>query len=69
MFWKLAEGLLAKETIMIYPVDVRDSGLEGVLRGLDETRQGRVLGLCIRRWAGSLDQGSPVRVKGRGYKL
>jgi len=52
---------------MIYPVDVRDSGLEGVLRGLDETRQGRVLGLCIRRWAGSPDPG--VTCSGKRKRL
>jgi len=44
MFWKLAEGLLAKEKIKTHPVDARDGGLEGVLRGLDEMRQGKVRG-------------------------
>lgn len=44
MFWKLTEELLAKGKFKVHNLDVRTSGLEGVLEGLEELRQGKVSG-------------------------
>ncbi|KAF4535868.1 Zinc-binding oxidoreductase protein [Lasiodiplodia theobromae] len=44
MFWKLTEELLAKGQFKVHNPDVRTGGLEGVLEGLEELRQGKVSG-------------------------
>lgn len=43
-FWKLSEKLLAEGKFKVHRPDVRGGGLEGVLEGLDELRQGKVSG-------------------------
>lgn len=43
-FWKMAGELLAQGKLKVHPPDVRPGGLEGVLEGLDELRQGKVSG-------------------------
>ncbi|RHZ48127.1 zinc-binding alcohol dehydrogenase family protein [Aspergillus thermomutatus] len=44
MFFKLSERLLAEGKFKFHRVDVRNGGLEGVLEGLEELRQGKVSG-------------------------
>lgn len=43
-FWKLSEQLLAEGKFKVHRPDVRGGGLEGVLDGLNELRQGKVSG-------------------------
>jgi NADPH:quinone reductase-like Zn-dependent oxidoreductase len=43
-FWSLAQELLEQGKIKTHPVEVREGGLEGVLQGLDEMRQGKIKG-------------------------
>jgi len=43
-FWKLTEGLLAEGKFKVHQPDVRPGGLDGVMKGLDDLRQGRVSG-------------------------
>ncbi|KAG8157330.1 hypothetical protein KVR01_012714 [Diaporthe batatas] len=43
-FWKIAEGLLAEGKFKVHPRDVRGGGLEGVLKGLEELKVGKVSG-------------------------
>lgn len=43
-FASLTEELLAQGKIKPHPADVREGGLEGVLAGIDDLRQGRVSG-------------------------
>ncbi|KAI1808887.1 putative zinc-binding oxidoreductase ToxD [Daldinia bambusicola] len=46
-FWKLAEQLLAQGKVKPHPADVREGGLDRILEGLDDLRQGRVSGKKI----------------------
>ncbi|OTB10679.1 hypothetical protein K445DRAFT_322801 [Daldinia sp. EC12] len=46
-FWKLAEELLAQGKVKPHPADVREGGLDHILEGLDDLRQGRVSGKKI----------------------
>ncbi|KAF9630187.1 Alcohol dehydrogenase superfamily zinc-containing [Lasiodiplodia theobromae] len=43
-FWKLSEKLLEEGKLKVHPPDVRDGGLEGVLEGLRELKDGKVSG-------------------------
>ncbi len=43
-FAGVVEGLLEKEKIMMHPTDLREGGLEGILQGLEEMKEGRVRG-------------------------
>lgn len=44
MFWRLSEQLLAQGKFKVHTPDVRGGGLEGVLEGLEELKQGKVSG-------------------------
>lgn len=46
MFWELSRGLLAEGKVKVAKLEVNrgGSGLEGVLKGLDDLREGRVSG-------------------------
>ncbi|KAI0099387.1 putative zinc-binding oxidoreductase ToxD [Daldinia grandis] len=46
-FWKLAGELLAQGKVKPHPADVREGGLDRILEGLDDLRQGRVTGKKI----------------------
>ena len=43
-FWQLSAKLLADGKIKVHAVDLREGGLEGVLRGLDDLKNGKVSG-------------------------
>lgn len=43
-FWKIAEELLAERKFKVHPPDVRGGGIEGVLKGLEELKLGKVSG-------------------------
>lgn len=43
-FWSLAGELLEEGKIKTHPVEVKDGGLEGILNGLEDMRQGKVRG-------------------------
>lgn len=43
-FWKIAGELLAQGKIKPHPADVREGGLEGIFKGLQEMREGKVSG-------------------------
>ena len=42
MFWGLAEKLVANGKVTVHPVGARGGGLQGVLEGLQEMREGKV---------------------------
>lgn len=43
-FWKLTEKLLEEGKFKVHPPDVRDGGLEGVLEGLRDLKDGKISG-------------------------
>jgi len=43
-FWKLATDLLEKRKYKVHQIELRSGGLEGVLKGLDDLKDGRVSG-------------------------
>ncbi|KAK8249448.1 chaperonin 10-like protein [Phyllosticta capitalensis] len=44
MFWALSQKLLEEGKFRVHQPDIREGGLEGVLEGLDDLRQGKVSG-------------------------
>jgi len=46
-FWRLVGELLAQGKIRPHPQEVRDGGLEGVLDGVEDLRQGKVSGVKL----------------------
>ena len=44
MFWKLAGKLLEARKVKVHPPSVRPNGLQGVLEGMQELREGKVSG-------------------------
>jgi NADPH:quinone reductase-like Zn-dependent oxidoreductase len=46
-FWELATKLLASQQLTVHPTKVGSGGLEGVLKGLDELREGKVSGVKL----------------------
>ncbi|KAK7538814.1 chaperonin 10-like protein [Phyllosticta citribraziliensis] len=44
MFWALSQRLLEEKKFRVHQPDVRDGGLNGVLEGLNDLRQGKVSG-------------------------
>ena len=46
-FWELATKLLASQQLTVHPTKVGSGGLQGVLKGLDELREGKVSGVKL----------------------
>ena len=46
-FWELATKLLASQQLTVHPTKVGEGGLQGVLKGLDELREGKVSGVKL----------------------
>ena len=46
-FWELATKLLASQQLTVHPAKVGSGGLQGVLKGLDELREGKVSGVKL----------------------
>ena len=44
MFWKLAEKLLKQRKLKVHPPSLRSNGLQGVLEGMQQMREGNVSG-------------------------
>jgi hypothetical protein len=46
-FWELATKLLASQQLTVHPTQVGSGGLEGVLDGLDQLKEGKVSGVKL----------------------
>jgi hypothetical protein len=46
-FWALSEGLMNDGTIKAHPPQVRDGGLDGILGGLQDLKDGKVSGVKL----------------------
>lgn len=46
-FWKISQELLARGEIVTHPAEVREGGLEGVAKGLEDLKAGRVSGVKL----------------------
>lgn len=46
-FTRLAQDLLSKNALKVHPVSIQQGGLDGVLEGLQELREGKVSGVKL----------------------
>jgi hypothetical protein len=46
-FWELATKLLASQQLTVHPVKVGSGGLEGVLDGMNQLKEGKVSGVKL----------------------
>lgn len=46
-FWDLATKLIASQQLTVHPVKTGSGGLEGVLDGLDQLKEGKVSGVKL----------------------
>jgi hypothetical protein len=46
-FWELATKLLASQRLTVHPVEVGSGGLEGVLDGMNQLKEGKVSGVKL----------------------
>lgn len=46
-FTRLTQELLAKNALKVHPVSIQQGGLDGILNGLQELREGKVSGVKL----------------------